>query len=92
MTLLVVDHAGGSIGGVTGDSTTRAIETVFRIEFPRLVAGLARRVADVGLAEDLAQDALVGRDGAMAARRRSSQPGGVVDGGGQAKGRRPVPT
>ncbi len=40
------------------DSTTRAIETVFRIEFPRLVAGLARQVDDVGLAEDLAQDAL----------------------------------
>ena len=40
------------------DSTTRAIETVFRIEFPRLVAGLARKVDDVGLAEDLAQDAL----------------------------------
>ncbi len=57
MTLLAVDRAGGSIGGVT-DSTTRAIETVFRIEFPRLVAGLARKVDDVGLAEDLAQDAL----------------------------------
>ena len=39
--------------------THRAIEAVFRIEFPRLVAGLARLVRDVGLAEDLAQDALV---------------------------------
>ena len=40
------------------DSTT-VIETVFRIEFPRLVAGLARYVNDIGLAEELAQDALV---------------------------------
>jgi RNA polymerase sigma factor (sigma-70 family) len=40
------------------DSTT-AIETVFRIEFARLVAGLTRFVGDVGLAEELAQDALV---------------------------------
>ncbi len=40
------------------DSIT-AIETVFRIEFARLVAGLARYVGDVRLAEELAQDALV---------------------------------
>jgi RNA polymerase sigma factor (sigma-70 family) len=38
---------------------TRAIEAVWRIESARLVAGLARMVQDVGLAEDLAQDALV---------------------------------
>ena len=37
----------------------RAIEAVWRIESVRLVAGLARMVQDVGLAEDLAQDALV---------------------------------
>jgi len=36
-----------------------AIEAVFRIEFPRLVAGLARLTRDVGRAEELAQDALV---------------------------------
>jgi RNA polymerase sigma factor (sigma-70 family) len=35
------------------------IETVFRIEFPKLVAGLARHVDDIGLAEEAAQDALV---------------------------------
>ena len=40
-------------------ASTAAIETVFRIEFGRLVAGLARHVGDVSLAEDLAQDALV---------------------------------
>ncbi|HVG99847.1 MAG TPA: RNA polymerase sigma factor [Miltoncostaeaceae bacterium] len=37
----------------------RAVEAVWRIESPRLIAGLARMVRDVGLAEDLAQDALV---------------------------------
>src|SRR5215208_5953557 len=35
------------------------IQTVWRIESPRLIAGLTRLVRDVGLAEDLAQDALV---------------------------------
>src|SRR5580765_1906118 len=39
--------------------THRAIDAVWRIESPRLVAGLARIVRDVGLAEELAQDALV---------------------------------
>ncbi|HEY2796571.1 MAG TPA: RNA polymerase sigma factor [Thermoanaerobaculia bacterium] len=39
--------------------THGAIDAVWRIESPRLIAGLARIVRDVGLAEDLAQDALV---------------------------------
>src|ERR671923_437028 len=39
--------------------THRTIEAVFRIESPRLIAGLARIVRDVGQAEELAQDALV---------------------------------
>jgi RNA polymerase sigma factor (sigma-70 family) len=42
----------------TADSTA-AIETVFRLEFGRLVAGLARYVGDVSLGEELAQEALV---------------------------------
>jgi RNA polymerase sigma factor (sigma-70 family) len=37
----------------------RAIDAVWRIESPRVIAGLARMVGDVGLAEDFAQDALV---------------------------------
>jgi RNA polymerase sigma factor (sigma-70 family) len=37
----------------------RAVEAVWRIEAPRLIAGLARILGDIGLAEDLAQDALV---------------------------------
>jgi len=53
---------------VPGDSTAeiqgaldthRVIDAVWRIESARLIAGLARLVRDVGLAEDLAQDALV---------------------------------
>src|SRR6202142_494894 len=39
--------------------THRAIDAVWRIESPRLIAGLARIVRDVGVAEELAQDALV---------------------------------
>jgi len=37
----------------------RAIETIWRIESARLIAGLARFVGDIGTAEELAQDALV---------------------------------
>jgi RNA polymerase sigma factor (sigma-70 family) len=44
---------------VTASETHRAIEAVWRIESAKLIAGLARIVRDVGLAEDLAQDALV---------------------------------
>ena len=36
-----------------------ALETVFRLEFPRVVAAVTRVVRDVGIAEELAQDALV---------------------------------
>jgi RNA polymerase sigma-70 factor (ECF subfamily) len=44
---------------VTATDTHRVIDAVWRIESPRLIAGLARIVRDVGIAEDLAQDALV---------------------------------
>ena len=44
---------------MAASETHRTIETVFRIERARLIAGLARMVRDVGLAEELAQDALV---------------------------------
>jgi RNA polymerase sigma factor (sigma-70 family) len=44
---------------VTATDTHRAIDAVWRIESPRLIAGLARIVRDIGVAEDLAQDALV---------------------------------
>ena len=44
---------------MTASETHRAIDAVWRIESARLIAGLARIVRDVGLAEELAQDALV---------------------------------
>jgi RNA polymerase sigma-70 factor (ECF subfamily) len=44
---------------VTATDTQRAIEAVWRIESARIIAGLTRIVRDVGLAEELAQDALV---------------------------------
>jgi RNA polymerase sigma factor (sigma-70 family) len=44
---------------MTATDTHRTIDAVWRIESPRLIAGLTRIVRDVGLAEDLAQDALV---------------------------------
>jgi len=44
---------------VTDSATHRAIDAVWRIESAKLIAGLTRIVRDVGLAEDLAQDALL---------------------------------
>jgi predicted RNA polymerase sigma factor len=44
---------------MTATDTHRAINAVFRIESPKIIAGLARIVRDVGVAEELAQDALV---------------------------------
>ncbi|MDQ0309446.1 RNA polymerase sigma factor (sigma-70 family) [Kitasatospora herbaricolor] len=60
--------AGGACGGaeadpVVGDRRTaqahRAVEAVWRIESAKVIAAVARLVRDVGLAEELAQDALV---------------------------------
>jgi RNA polymerase sigma factor (sigma-70 family) len=47
------------VGTDPAQATRRAIEAVWRIESARIVAGLARLVQDVGLAEELAQNALV---------------------------------
>jgi RNA polymerase sigma-70 factor, ECF subfamily len=44
---------------VTATDAHRAIDAVWRIESAKLIAGLARITRDVGVAEDLAQDALV---------------------------------
>jgi RNA polymerase sigma factor (sigma-70 family) len=44
---------------VTASDTRRAIEAVWRIESAKVIAGLARMVRDVGLAEEIAQEALV---------------------------------
>ena len=42
-----------------GTAASRSYEAVWRIESARVIAALARRTGDVGLAEDLAQDAFV---------------------------------
>ena len=47
------------MNAVTASDTHRTIEAVWRIESAKLIAGLARIVRDVGIAEDLAQDALL---------------------------------
>lgn len=44
---------------VTAVDTARAVEAVFRIESARIIAGVTRIVRDVGIAEEIAQDALV---------------------------------
>jgi len=41
------------------EAAHQAIESVFRIESPKLIAGLGRITRDVGVAEELAQDAMV---------------------------------
>ena len=48
-----------SSSAATTSESHRAIEAVWRIESARVIAGLSRIVGDVGLAEDLAQDALI---------------------------------
>src|ERR1700716_2479795 len=62
----------GVSAAVTATDTHRAIDAVWRIESPRLIAGLARIVRDVGVAEDLAQDSLV-------AAREQGPESGVPD-------------
>src|SRR3954471_20952133 len=49
----------GRQGGMTAGETHQAIEAIFRMERARLIAGLARIMRNVDLAEELAQDALV---------------------------------
>jgi RNA polymerase sigma factor (sigma-70 family) len=47
------------VAAVTRSAAHRSIEAVWRIESARVIAGIARLTGDIGLAEDLAQDALV---------------------------------
>jgi predicted RNA polymerase sigma factor len=54
----------------------RTVEAVWRIESARLIAGLARVTGDVGLAEDLAQDALVAALEQWPAQGVPDNPGG----------------
>lgn len=45
--------------GVDRDAIARSIETIYRMERVRLIAGLVHHVRDIALAEDLAHEALV---------------------------------
>jgi predicted RNA polymerase sigma factor len=62
---------------VTAAQTHAAIEAVVRMESARLIAGLARYTGDIGLAEELAQDAVVARwnSGRSPAFRATRAPG-----------------
>ena len=55
----------------------RTVEAVWGIESPRLIAGLVRIVRDIGLAEELAQDAFVAalRSGRKKASRATLERG-----------------
>ena len=65
--MMGVDRSDGRVDG----EAAGAVEAVWRIESARLIAGLARVTGDVGLAEELAQDALVIGAGAVAAQPAS---------------------
>ncbi|MFD5748576.1 RNA polymerase sigma factor [Streptomyces sp. NPDC127033] len=53
------DGPHGAAGVDRADRAERALEAVFRIESPRIIAAVARVVRDIGIAEEIAQDALV---------------------------------
>jgi predicted RNA polymerase sigma factor len=59
---------------MSATETHQAIETVFRIEQAWLITGLARIGRDVGLADELAQDAVVTALSRMAEDRNPQQP------------------
>src|SRR5918995_3577008 len=52
-------RAASNARSTVSPAVNRTIDAVWRIESARLIAGLARIVGDVGVAEDLAQEALV---------------------------------
>ena len=65
---------------MTAPDTHRAIDAVWRIEQAKIIAGLARIVRDVGLAEELAQDALVAALEALAGAGHPGQSRRLADG------------
>ncbi|PYB71520.1 RNA polymerase subunit sigma-24 [Rhizobium wuzhouense] len=68
-------HPGGKSQDAM-ETTARDIEAIFRLERVRLIAGLARHVGDISLAEDLAQDALMAALGAWPRTGTPPNPGG----------------
>ena len=75
---------------MTATDTHRAIDAVWRIESAKLIAGLARIVRDVGLAEELAQDALVAALEQWPRVGHPGQPGRLAHGHRQAPRHRPL--
>ena len=69
----------------------RTVEVIWRIESPRLIASLTRLVRDVGLAEELAQDAFVTALEQWPVTGVPDKPGRVAHGHGAAPGDRPDP-
>ena len=69
-----------------------AIDAIWRIESARVIATVARMVRDVGLAEDLAQDAVVVALERWPATGIPPNPGGVADRDREAPGDRPHAT
>lgn len=63
-------------GTARPDTARAAIETVFRMEAPRIIAAVTRVVRDVGIAEELAQDALVAALETWPESGVPDQPGG----------------
>jgi hypothetical protein len=66
---------------MSATDTHRSIDAVWRIESPRLIAGLTRMTRDVGFAEDLAQE---DSSGAVARLRCARESRGVADDDGEA--------
>ncbi len=75
---------------MTASDTHRTIDAVWRIELPKLIAGLARMVRDVGRAEELAQDALVAALEQWPQTGRAAQSRRLADAAGQAPRHRPA--
>ena len=75
---------------MTATDIHHTIDAVWRIEQARLIAGLARMVRDVGLAEELAQDALVAALEQWPRVGRPGQSRRLADGHRQAPRDRPA--
>ena len=73
-----------------GTDLRQTVDAVWRMEAAKIVATLTRVVGDVGLAEDLAQEALVDALTQWPAHRCAAQRRRLVDDGRQAQGHRPL--
>ena len=78
-------------GHRAGDGSTGGGQRGLAVQAARLVAGLTRMTQDLGLAEDLAQDALVAALEQWPEQGVPRQPGCLADGGVQAPRDRPLP-